>query len=341
MPRARPRPPEARAALGERDAHAVQCAHAVQPRRERVVQVVLEITGRLDVHHQERPVHGKRRVGPGEYPRRVGLVVDRVEGTHRTERHVGGQFGHVERLERRVGQTQLFSLGARGLDCIGRQVVPDEGRARESSRHHRDGVAGAAAEVGDADPRSHPVDEVASEGQDAVQELAVHQPPGHAVHHVGELGPERLVRDAPALPERSGHRADLPAKLGPDPGHRSQVQRPRTAQTRGVLRGEQVSPRCWIERHDPRGDQRTETLADVALLQACPCGQPVASVRARCQHLEQSRPVRQIDHQSHEAVGVDPEEPIGEHRDPSLVRSGGGDDGAHDNLPPISFRAQP
>ena len=71
---------EARAALGQRDRHAVHGRDGVQERPERVVHVVVDVAGARDVLHQVDAVVAQGLGDALEHRRRLGLVVDRVEG---------------------------------------------------------------------------------------------------------------------------------------------------------------------------------------------------------------------------------------------------------------------
>src|SRR3989338_3363160 len=125
-----PRGAEPRAALGEGDRHAVEHAHAVHVRRERTADVVLEAARRLGLDHEVDPVRRERGRDAAEHRRGIALVVDRVERRDQVAGRLGGQPGHVERLEARVGEPQAARLLAAARDRLLAPVVADEGRGR-------------------------------------------------------------------------------------------------------------------------------------------------------------------------------------------------------------------
>jgi hypothetical protein len=110
----------------------VQRADAVQPRGERVADVVLERRGGLDVHHHEHAARDERRADAAQHPRRVDLVVDRVERRDGLERRVGRQRGDIDDLERRVREPPGGGLLPGSGDRVVGDVIADERRPGET-----------------------------------------------------------------------------------------------------------------------------------------------------------------------------------------------------------------
>src|SRR5207249_4897553 len=69
---------QSRPAVRERDGHAVQGAGGVQHWGERISDVAFQVTGRLDVEHDEHAAGRERRVHPVQHTYRVYLIVNRV-----------------------------------------------------------------------------------------------------------------------------------------------------------------------------------------------------------------------------------------------------------------------
>src|SRR5438270_312195 len=82
-------------AVGQRDRHAVEDAHAVHPRGERVGEILLEVARGSWLERQVDTVGSERRRGASQDRRGVALVVNGVEGRDEVELRLRGQTGHV------------------------------------------------------------------------------------------------------------------------------------------------------------------------------------------------------------------------------------------------------
>jgi len=181
-------------------------------------------------------------------------------------------------------------------------------------------VAGAAADVGDADAGGQPVGQRTGQRQDALDQLAVQQAPRQAVHDLGERRPERLVGNPATLPGDLGDAVDVVGEQGGDLADRRQVQRPGAGQDHRVLGGKPVGARGGVVVDDPGGHQAAEALAGVALGQARPVSQLRAGGRPLRGGLQQPGTVGEVDDEGHHPAAVQSEQVLGERLDPRLVQ---------------------
>src|SRR5690606_38655870 len=144
---------KAGAAQRERDRHAVHGGDGVEHRPQGVVQVVLQVAGGPDVHHEEDTIGPQGASDAGEHLRRVGLVVDGVEGGNQVEAVLHREDRDVPDLQVGVRQAPGGGFGAAGGDALLRDVVAGEAAVREGPRHEVNGVPGATADVQHVDAR--------------------------------------------------------------------------------------------------------------------------------------------------------------------------------------------
>jgi len=129
----------------------VHGADRIEGRRERVLHVLVQVTGSLHVDGQESTAATERTSDVAQRGPRLGLIVDGVEDGDEVVSVFDVQSGHVLFYEARVGQPQLLRFRAPGGDTLGREVVAGEATGREGLRHQVQGVAGAAGNVGDVE----------------------------------------------------------------------------------------------------------------------------------------------------------------------------------------------
>ena len=312
-------------AAGQRHGQAVQRAHRVEHRRQRVGEVAGQVAGDPGLDHDEGPAGGQGGVDPLQHRGRVHLVVDGVEHEHDVEGLLDGQAGGVADLEPGVGQPGRGRLGPGPGDGVVGQVVADEGRGRVGGgqEHHR--APGAAADVGHPGPGGQPGLQPGDQRQVGIDQQLVEGAAAEGVHHVGELGTERGIGHAAALPEGQRDRVDVLGQVGVEPAERRQVGRARPGEAGGVLGRQPVGPGRRVVVDDAAGDHGPQPLPHVPLLEVGPPGQLGAGRGAGRGGGEQAGPVPDVDHEGQHPAGVQLEQPPGERLDPGLVQRPGGD----------------
>ena len=198
-------------ALGQRDGHAVQRAHRVEQRSERVADVVLEVARDPRLLHHEGAARDEGVVDARQHALRVDLVVEGVE-------HEDGVEG--------LGRLQLRDVGAPRRRTLVSRAAAASARAR-SMASVVEVVARRTSTPGRPAPsstRAWPVPQATSatwaparrrsvspgdERQAAVDQQPVVAAAAERVHHVGELGAVRRVRERrrpPGTRRRPGRR---------------------------------------------------------------------------------------------------------------------------------------
>ena len=117
------------AALGERDAHAVHARDGVEKRAQRVIAVVMMVTGAVDVLREVDAARREAAANAREHIERSRLIVDRIEGRDQVEGALLGRLievAEIPRLERHIGKPRLCGALARPRDGLCREVVARE-----------------------------------------------------------------------------------------------------------------------------------------------------------------------------------------------------------------------
>ena len=116
-----------------------------------MVGVVLDVARSGDIDAEVHAV-GTERIGDaGQNPVGCCLVVHRVERGDEVERLGQREIGHIADFEGDVVELPSACFSASGSDRFFGEVEAVEAAVREGARHHTEGVAGAAADVGDID----------------------------------------------------------------------------------------------------------------------------------------------------------------------------------------------
>src|SRR6266542_3454227 len=299
---------EPRAALGQRDRHAVKHAHPIDVRSEGIADILLQPARGLGLLHEVDAVRREGAGDPAQYRRGIALVVDGIEGRDQVELGLGLELRDVEHLEAGVPEPHLAGLGPRPGDCVLAEIVADEARRRVLMGHHIDGVAGAAPNVRHADARLQALGQALGSRQEALdQEPIIEQPP-RGVHRFGEVGPVFRIGHAAAIPERLNDAREPLAEHGQALAAGGEIAARRSRQAGRVLGRERERAGGRVVLDDAARRHGGQPLANVALIEPGPIGDLSAGPGTRSGGLEEARLMPDMDEEREDPARVMAEE---------------------------------
>ena len=160
--------------LRQRDGHAVHNRDGVEQWAKRVFAVVVVMAGGVDVLGEVNTVWFQCAPYALQEVKRLRLVVDRVEGSHKIERSfVGGtvEIGEIPGLEAQVVKPAFGNLLAGPADGILRQVVAEKLARWKTLGQLHQRTAAAATEIERTDAGFKPPGEFRRERQDRIKQL--------------------------------------------------------------------------------------------------------------------------------------------------------------------------